>query len=732
MHTGEHLTFSDLLSMDIEQRKILARKLLAENTGEGSGRRHVAREWGRFEDLPAMDWAEADAQAVKLLATMDIRQKIGQMTPNTTVEEYIPACIKYNDTPYYAGEDVGLDIPGIKFSDGPTGVVMGRSSTCFPVSIARGATWDTALEEEIGEAMGTEARALGANFFAGVCVNLLRHPSWGRSQETYGEDPCLLGAMGSSLVRGVQKHAMACVKHFALNSIENSRYKVDVAIDERSFRELYLPHFKACIDAGAAAVMAAYNKFQGMHCAENPYLLKTILRDEWHFRGIVISDFVHGIRDGKNAALAGMDIEMPVAGHFGENLYQLWERGEVPGASIDGAVREILRTKIKFAKQVGAGPYQLSSLACTRHVELAKKAALESTVLLKNADGFLPFDKSRQKKVAVIGRLANVANIGEMKGSSHVYPPYVVTPLEGIREKLGNAVEVAYSEGEDEDSWRNAVRDADAVVIVAGLTSDDEGEYIPHWSSGCGGDRLDLGLKHRDVDMISAIAGVNPNVAVVMQGGGAIMTDPWDEKVRAVLMTWYPGMEGGSALADILYGDYNPSGKLPLTIPRTYGQLPHFERDTEKITYDFYHGYFLADQKAYHVAYPFGFGMSYTTFKYSDLNVVTPVTIDKNSDIHVSVSVENTGRVAGEEVVQIYAGYEGSSVPRHVKDLKGFGRVRLEPGEKKTFSYTIKARDFAYYSVERKKWAVEKIDYLIHVGASSKQEDLMTARIRIH
>ncbi|MFZ2782333.1 MAG: glycoside hydrolase family 3 C-terminal domain-containing protein [Rectinemataceae bacterium] len=735
MHTGETLTFSDLLSMRIEDRKILARKLLSQGA-VSDGPRHIEREWGRFEDIPALGWGYEDAEAEKLLSTMTVRQKIGQMTPNTTIEEYIPACIKYNDAPYYAGEDIELDIPGIKFTDGPTGIVMGNSSTCFPVSIGRGATWDIELEKEIGDAIGVEARALGANFFGGVCVNLLRHPSWGRSQETYGEDPYLLGAMGSALVQGVQRHAMACVKHFALNSMENSRYKVDVTIDERSLREIYLPHFKACLDAGAAAVMAAYNKFQGKHCGENAYLLKTILRDEWKFEGIVISDFIHGIRDGKNAVLAGMDIEMPVAGHFGENLYALWERGEVPEALIDDAVRSILRTKIRFAKRLGAGPYMRSSLACPAHVALARKAALESTVLLKNERNFLPFAVESQKKIAIVGRLASAANIGEMKGSSHVYPPYVVTPLEGIREKIGDRVEVAYADGEDEDELRAAVLEADAVVVVVGLTSDDEGEYIPHWSSGCGGDRIDLGLKSRDVDIIRSAVRLNGNVAVVLQGGGAIMTDPWDREVRSILMQWYPGMEGGTALADILYGDYNPSGKLPLTVPKTYRQLPHFDRDTEKITYDFYHGYFLIDSAAHHAAYPFGFGKSYTTFEYSGL-VVSPAQIGtmgkdgEGGEFEVRVRVKNTGGRSGEEVVQIYAGYEGSCVPRHVKDLKGFGRVALEPGEEKEFSRTVKLCDLAYYSVEEHRWIVEKIDYLIHVGASSRPQDLITARLRV-
>ncbi|HEY9593260.1 MAG TPA: glycoside hydrolase family 3 N-terminal domain-containing protein, partial [Spirochaetia bacterium] len=494
MDNPKRLSFSDLVSMKRAERLALATKILEEESGDGKPR-HLEREWGRFEDLPPMSREEAEAEARRILSGMTIEQKIRQMTPNTTIEEYIPACIKYNDAPYYAGEDRELEIPGTKFSDGPTGIVMGRSSTCFPVSIARGATWDVDLEMEIGEAMGEECRALGANLFGGVCVNLLRHPSWGRSQETYGEDPCHVGAMGAASVIGVQRHAMACVKHFALNSVENSRYKIDVEIDERALREVYLPHFRTCVEAGAAAVMSAYNKVRGDHCGESAYLLGTVLRDDWGFDGIVISDFVFGIRDGRKAVAAGLDIEMPVPGHYGEELLAAARRGEVAEELIDRSVLAILRTKIRFAQAIRDRPRPPRSIvAGPRHVELARRAARESAVLLKNEGGILPFDVSAQRRIAVVGRLADTPNTGDMKGSSHVYPPYVVTPLQGIRKRVGGKVSVAYVDGTDEGELRAAVAGADVVVVVVGLTSDDEGEYIPHWDTACGGDRSDLGL----------------------------------------------------------------------------------------------------------------------------------------------------------------------------------------------------------------------------------------------
>lgn len=723
------LTFHELKAMKIEERKALAYKILEKQKDSGL-KKHLDREWGCFEDLPVLSITEAEEEAERICARMSLEQKINQMTPNTTIDEYIPACLKYNDTPYFAGEDFDLEIPGTKFSDGPTGVVMGRSSTCFPVSMARGATWDPSLEEEIGEAMGIEARVLGANLFGGVCVNLLRHPSWGRSQETYGEDPHLIAEMGRALVRGVQRHVMACVKHFALNSIENARYTVDVQIDERSLREIYLSHFKACVDEGAASVMAAYNKVNGEYCGENRYLLTTILKEEWGFPGFVISDFVNGIRDGKKAAIAGMDIEMPIPGYYGVNLLDLVRRGEVEESVIEEAVKRILSTKIRFSKVGMHGMYTKDKLACSRHAALARQAAAKSAVLLKNEGTLLPLSLERLRKIAVIGRLAARPNIGDMKGSSHVYPPYVVTPLDGIREKAGSGIEVLYSEGVNPEDYRLIVKEADAVIVVAGLTSDDEGEYIPHWNSGCGGDRDNLGLKHHDIEMIQSVATMNRNTIVVMQGGGAIMTEPWDSSVRAILMSWYPGMEGGHALADILFGIENPSGKLPITIPKSYDQLPFFDKDAEKITYDYFHGYFLADKERYAVAYPFGHGLSYTTYAYSNLSVF-PVTASEDDAIVVSVDVENTGFRQGEEVVQIYVGYQDSKVVRHVKDLRGFGRVALAPGEKKTFTARLQVKDFAYYDTDSHSWVVEKIPYVIYAGPSSRQSDLLSTIVKI-
>lgn len=723
------ITFEELVAMPIEKRKILAHIIVGK---QGIVPNYAKVEgWGRFATSGDMSDEEILEEATSIVQEMILEQKVGQMTPNTTVQQYIPACLKYNDFPYIAGEDTELNIPGIKFSDGPAGVVMGNASTCFPVSMARGATWDPELERQVGEAMGREARSLGANFFGGVCINLLRHPAWGRSQETYGEDPLLLSKMGVAFVEGLQKHVMACVKHYALNSMENSRYKVDVDIDERSLRELYLPHFKACVDAGAAAVMSAYNQVRGSYCGENTLLLTSILRGEWGFKGIVISDFVHGLYDAKRAVEAGLDIEMPIEGRYGKKLVALVQEGKVKETFIDTSVIRILSTKMRFSKLEANGEwYGKQFVASTEHVQLARKVAQKSTVLLKNTHALIPLDPLKLRSLVVVGPLATTENIGEMKGSSHVYPPYVITPLMGIASALPSDVKVSYFPVLDNEQAIQLVQAADAVIVVVGLTSNDEGEYIPHWNDGCGGDRPYLGLKESDLELIEKVSTATKQSVVVMQGGGAIITTPWDKTISALLMHWYPGMEGGNALADILFGKYNPCGKLPFTIPSSASQLPYFNKDATHITYDFEHGYFLADSKRYPVAYPFGFGLSYTTFSYSDL-VIEKDSLTASDILRVAVTVTNSGATFGEEVVQLYSGYQNSSVIRHIKDLRDFSRISLEPGESKRVNFNLPVKELAYWDTEEHQWKVEQITYLVRVGSSSADKDLLTATFSV-
>jgi len=680
--------------------------------------RHLDTEWGRFENLPPMSEIEIDKLSNKVVGEMNLDQKVHQMSCDNDAR-YAPINPpRYNFIPYYAGENLELNIPAIKFTDGPTGVVMSYHATAFPVSIARGSTWDTELEERVGNVIGIEGRSGGANFFAGVCINLLRHPAWGRAQETYGEDTCLLGKMGSALTRGVQKHMMACAKHYAANSMENARFKVDVEMDERTLREIYLPHFKACVDEGVAAIMSSYNRVRGQWCGHNGYLLNQILNDEWDFKGFVMSDFIWGVRDTVEAANGGQCIEMYATQYFGDRLVQAVKERKVAESKIDAAVNRILREKIRFSFVGDKKLYSEEKMGCKEHADLAREVSEKSTVLLKN-NQILPLNKSQIKKITVVGRLAVEPNIGDLKGSSAVFPPYVVTPLSGIKAALGNDVEVCYVDGRTPHQTQELTKDADVVIVVVGLTSMDEGEFITN-GGDVGGDRKNLGLHLEDQDLIETVSRVNENVIVCVQGGSTIIVEPWKDCAKAILMQWYPGMEGGTALANILFGKVNPSAKMPVTVPATPQQLPYYDMDATSIVYDYYHGYFLADKEKYQVTYPFGFGLSYTTYSYSNVRVV------KTEDrLAVFVDVTNTGNMAGEEITQLYIGYTNSLVERHVKDLKGFKKIHLEPGECKTVTIDIGREELAYYCENQKKWVVEDINYVALIGASSASNDLL-------
>jgi beta-glucosidase len=694
-------------------------------------RGRASREWGALRSDVDLTKEQIEDRAHQLLDQMNLTEKTGQMSGDIPLLQGLTwLFMAYNDRPVPAGENQRLSIPGIRFSDGPRGVVMNQS-TCFPVAMARGASWDTALEERIGEAIGVEARSQGANLVASVCINLLRHPAWGRAQETYGEDTHHLGEMGAAAVRGIQRHIMACAKHFAANSIENSRLWVDIRMDERTLREVYLPHFKRCVDEGLAAVMAAYNKVNGHYCAHNRHLLKDILKGEWGFEGFVMSDFVYGVHHA-TAANAGLDMEMPFDTHFGRRLRKLVREGTVSEKTVDEAVLRILRQKIRFAQVGQTGAYRRDRVLSREHKALAREAARKSIVLLRNqvlpgsTKRSLPFRFADIKTLAVIGRLATAPNIGD-NGSSRVRPPYVVTALEGIREAAPQSMEILHCYGRSLDRAAATARRADAAVVIVGYTEKDEGERILRK----GGDRKILTLRPNDEALILRVAAENPNTVVVLIGGSAIITEAWRERVAAILMAWYPGMEGGYALADILFGKVNPSAKLPCSFPASESLLPPFNNRAKSVKYGYFHGYRLTDKEGHTPAFPFGYGLSYTTFAFSDLRL-DKEEVGAKGRLKVSVNVTNSGHVAGEEVVQLYIGCERSTVPRPVKELKGFSKVHLDPGETKRVEFSVKARQLAYYDEQAKHWKTEPGDYRMYVGSSSRTEDLLSARFRIH
>jgi beta-glucosidase len=619
----------------------------------------------------------------------------------------------YNTKPIVAGALPRLGVPGIRFTDGPRGVVMGHS-TCFPVPIARGASWDPELELEIGRAIGREARAQGANLFAGVCINLLRHPAWGRAQETYGEDPVLLGQFGAALTQGVREQVMACVKHYALNSIENSRLFVDVQVDEEALHEVYLPHFKAVVDVGVDAVMSAYNKVNGTWAGHSSALLTEILRDEWGFAGFVMCDFISGIRDGLASLEAGMDLEMPFRNLRARQLPAALAHGRVDGSMIRRAGARILATQLRHLVSLREGVPAETAVASDTHRALARRAAANGMVLLRNQPvgvaPLLPLDITTLTSIAVLGSLADTANIGDL-GSSAVRPPSTVSPLAGIRACLPPGVGIATDDGRDLDRAAAVATSAEVVVVVVGLTAEDEGE---------GHDRSSLALRLHDEQLIRAIAAANARTIVVIVSGGPVVMETWKELVPAVLFVWYPGMEGGHALADVLTGATEPGGRLPAVIPTDPVHLPAFDNQADRVTYDRWWGQRKLDRDGHAAAYPLGFGLSYTNFALTNLAVES---IDEGErgglagSLSARVTVQNTGNRDGSTVVQLYGVRDPSpSQDRPGRELLGFRRVRLAAGERAEVDVRGSLQPLARRDRIKRVWSVVPGAYRFEAG----------------
>jgi beta-glucosidase len=539
---------------------------------------------------PGISDADIAARVDNVLAAATLAEKVAMMSGQGFFRQYKADGKVWGASPYRAGAGIDrLDVPAFWFSDGPRGVARGQS-TCFPCTMARGASFDADLEQRIGESMAIELRAQGCNLSGAVCINLLRHPAWGRAQETYGEDPQHLGAMGAALSTGLQAHNVcATVKHFALNSMENMRFTVDVSIDERSLHEVHLPHFKAVIDAGCRSVMSAYNKVNGEYCGENRTLLTDILRHEWGFTGFVHSDWIMGVHTVWGAA-AGLDVENPEPRVWGKKLREAVENGTLAPSVVDTACRRILTALYTNSSAQDPLPaYTPAMVASPAHAALALEAAEKSAVLLKN-DGVLPFPPGT--RLAVLGRLAELVNTGD-SGSSRVRAPHVVTALEG----LSAVTEVLSGDESDLAAASAAARAADAVVVIAGYTAQEEGEFIPGGMTlgqelgggtrgDIGGDRADLNLPADQIALINAAAAAGKPLVVVIVAGSAVLVEGWHEQAGAIFQSFYAGQAGGTALARLLFGQVSPSGRLPFTVARDADDYPWFDRTAAAITYD--------------------------------------------------------------------------------------------------------------------------------------------------
>lgn len=635
-----------------------------------------------------------------------------------------------------------LGIPAIKMADGPVGVrnwygpsaitmkanspLPVITSTAFPAGVALGATWDPELLREVGKAIGDEARALGRDMMLGPGVNIVRAPLAGRNFEMYGEDPYLSSRLVVPYIQGMQSEGIiATVKHFAANNQEYERQTIDAKIDERALREIYLPAFRAAVqEAGVWAVMSAYNKVNGHWCAENSWLLTDVLKKEWGFKGLVVSDW-KGTHSTAETANAGLDLEMPGAesirrydearvpqspGDVGsrgamqtpEKLLPLVRAGEVKEAAIDDKVRRLLR--VMFANGLfdhskpGGGEVDTPAQRA-----LARKAAGEGIVLLKNAGGVLPLLPGKIRSIAVAGPNAAVARTGG-GGSSSVKTKSAISPLDAVRERAGSAIQVSYAESLPEAAELAAK--ADVALVFAGDSAEVERE---------GRDRESMDLPAGQDELIAAVTKANPHTIVVLNVGAPVAM-PWVEQAPAVVNAWFPGEEGGHAIADVLFGDVNPSGKLPVTFPRkledsaSWGHYPGKDGVVEYAE-GIYVGYRHFDKKNIEPLFCFGHGLSYTRFEYSDLQV---------SPREVTLKVRNIGPRDGAEVVQLYVRQVAPSADQPVKELKAFRRVELRRGEAFPISFALDQGALAYYDTAKKAWVAEPGTYEVLVGASSR------------
>jgi len=676
-----------------------------------------------------------------------VEKRVEDLLGRMTLEEKIAQV--HADSKFSTAAIPRLGIPRRWIDDGPHGVredvgpyswnAAGRNddyATWMPALSALGSTWNVDLATAYGNVLGQESRARDKDIILAPIVDIARTPLCGRIYEYFGEDPFLNTRMGVNYIEGVQSNEVAaCVKHFAGNNQEDGRGSINMDMDERTLREIYLPPFEAAVkEAHVWAVMGAYTKFRGEYCAYNDYLINKILKGEWGFPGLVMSDW-GGTHSTREAALGGLDVEMgTLVGSEDKSAYTNFflasafldaiRTNGIPVSVLDDKVRRSLR--VMFASHI-FDPVRLpGALNSPEHRTTAQRVAEESMVLLKNNNNALPLDVSKIKSVAVIGENAVRHNAAGFFGAG-VKTMYEVTPLDGIEQLVGGKVNVTYSagyskEGGDSNLVKRAVtaaRQADVAIIVAGLNHsrylDDEGR-----------DRTNLSLPYGQNELIQRVARINRRTIVVLVSGPAIEMDPWLDRVPAVLQAHYSGMEGGHALARILFGDVNPSGKLTVTYPKQLLDSPAHALDTYPGTNGtlFYKegllvGYRWFDAKDIKPLFPFGFGLSYTTFEYSNLKLV-PGHDTNGPVVTAEFDLANTGARAGAEVAELYIHQENPTLPRPLKELKGFKKVLLNPGEKQTVSIPLGVRSFAFYDPARNGWVSEAGNFEILVGSSSR------------
>ena len=692
---------------------------------------------------------------------VQMEKRIEKLIKKMTLEEKVG--LLHGNSKFYVAGVERLGIPEWSLSDGPHGVRAeinrhdwayagwtNDSASYFPTGTAFAATWNPELAYRRGEVLGEEARWRKKDVLLGPGVNIIRSPLCGRNFEYMSEDPYMNSVLAVAYIKGLQSRDVACsVKHFAVNNQETNRTTVDVECSERALREIYLPAFKAAVqEGGALTVMAAYNKFRGEFCAENNYLVRKILRNEWGFDGVYVTDW--GAAHSTVPSMeAGLDLEMGTLidkyedWYYANPLIEAVKSGKIPMSLVDEKVGDVLRVMIKTnvldpKKRFGPG-----SMNTKEHQQATYDAAAEAIVLLKNQNNLLPLDFSSIKSLAVIGD--NATRKHSNGGlSSEIKAVYEVTPLEALRAKWGDKVDIRFAQGyeklstfvegsnngqssgtfssktqESDALLKEAVevaRTSDVALLVCGLNHDYDTESF---------DRLNMDIPYGQVELIQEVVKANPRTIVVMIAGSPLNMAAVDICSPAIVWAWFNGMEGGNALVDVLSGKVNPSGKMPFTTPVSLDQSPahalgNFPGRDLKVNYeeDILVGYRWFDTKGLPVVYPFGYGLSYTTFNYSNLNT-DKKTYDQADTIQATFTLTNTGDREGAEVAQLYVSDPVCSVMRPVKELKGFKKVFLKPGESRRITLDIPVSSLAFYSEVQSQFVVEPGEFILQLGAST-------------
>ena len=710
---------------------------------------------GLFLNAAAVSSQVTDKEKVQM------EKRIEKLIKKMTLEEKVG--LLHGNSKFYVAGVERLGIPEWSLSDGPHGgrAEINRhdwayagwtndSASYFPTGTAFAAAWNPELAYRRGEVLGEEARWRKKDVLLGPGVNIIRSPLCGRNFEYMSEDPYMNSVLAVAYIKGLQSRDVACsVKHFAVNNQETNRTTVDVECSERALREIYLPAFKAAVqEGGALTVMAAYNKFRGEFCAENNYLVRKILRNEWGFDGVYVTDW--GAAHSTVPSMeAGLDLEMGTLidkyedWYYANPLIEAVKSGKIPMSLVDEKVGDVLRVMIKTnvldpKKRFGPG-----SMNTKEHQQATYDAAAEAIVLLKNQNNLLPLDFSSIKSLAVIGD--NATRKHSNGGlSSEIKAVYEVTPLEALRAKWGDKVDIRFAQGyeklstfvegsnngqssgtfssktqESDALLKEAVevaRTSDVALLVCGLNHDYDTESF---------DRLNMDIPYGQVELIQEVVKANPRTIVVMIAGSPLNMAAVDICSPAIVWAWFNGMEGGNALVDVLSGKVNPSGKMPFTTPVSLDQSPahalgNFPGRDLKVNYeeDILVGYRWFDTKGLPVVYPFGYGLSYTTFNYSNLNT-DKKTYDQADTIQATFTLTNTGDREGAEVAQLYVSDPVCSVMRPVKELKGFKKVFLKPGESRRITLDIPVSSLAFYSEAQSQFVVEPGEFILQLGAST-------------